>query len=285
MLNYTRGQRNGLIVLSILILISLFIPKLYTHFFSRNYISSFSEFEKEIDAAKKERKQYKSGKREIELFNFNPNLLGEDKFRLLGLSDKQIKQILNYRSKGGFFYDKESFNKIYAIDDSTYNRLEAYIVIPKQNNRKKTNNKSNKRKFPKQESKKISVEINSVKLDNLQKVKGLALVLSKRIIKYRDALGGFIEKEQLLDVYGIDQEKYNNIQSQITVKSTLVKPLNVNFVSANILKKHPYIGQKRAKKIIKDRTFNGRFKNIHDIQKRMNWTDDYIKKIEVYIVF
>ena len=125
MFNFSRGQRNGLVVLSILLVISLLIPFL-DDYFSKDFTTSFEAFEKEIDNAKKCQKQVSKKTLEIELFDFNPNTTTEEDFQRLGLSEKQMKQIINYRNKNGRFYDKEDFNKIYAIDQKTYHRLEAY---------------------------------------------------------------------------------------------------------------------------------------------------------------
>ena len=284
MANFSRGQRNGLIVLSIIIVISLFIPEFYNTLYTKNYSSSFAQFEKEIESAKKERPQKKAYQEESVLFSFNPNTASEHDFRRLGLSNKQIKQILNYRNKKGWFYSKADFSKIYAIDDDTYHRLEAYILIPRKQ-KAKTKKQFSKPKSKKKNYKKIIVEINSASSTELEKVYGLGASLSLRIVNYRDALGGFIDKKQIKEVYGIDDEKYTQIEKYISVNNLKVKQINVNFSTAKVLSKHPYIGAKRAKNIAKNKTFNGKYKSLKDLSNRMNWEDSYIQKLEPYLKF
>lgn len=285
MLNFSRGQRNGLIVLSFLIVISAVTP-FFIQFLKKDYSSSFLKFEKEIGQALKQEKSASSEEVPIELFDFNPNTASEQEFVKLGLSGKQIKQILNYRNKNGKFYKKEDFGKIYAIDEETYNRLESYIVISQKrtkSRKRKYQNKTEKEVAPKY--KKIIVEINSVTVEELQKVRGIAVTFSKRIIKYRDALGGFVEKTQLKEVYGIDDEKYQQIQSQITCKSSVVKKIKINYSTAKDFEKHPYFSKKQAKEIMKNKSFNGRYKSIGDLRKRLGFSDEFIKKIEDYLEF
>jgi competence ComEA-like helix-hairpin-helix protein len=286
MLNFTRGQRNGLIVLSILIILFIVSP-LFIDFFEKDYKLSFSEFEKEIINAtipKKENIQ-KQPIPNISYFDFNPNTASERDLYRLGLSKKQVKQILNYRQKNGKFYKKADFRKIYAIDTETYRKLEAYIVIP--NNTKYKKSISKKQAYPSRRltHKKLKIiEINSASVDDLQEIKGLGPVISKRIVKYRTILGGFIETKQLMEVYGIDEEKYQQIKTQITCNQE-IKLINANFATTKDFEKHPYFSKKQAKKIVKNRTFKGRFKNLNDFKTRLHFSDELIKKIKDYLTF
>ena len=285
MLYFSRGQRNGLIVLSFLIVVSAVSP-FFIKYLKKDYDSSFLEFEKEIEQARKQEKQSFSEETQVELFEFDPNIANEQDFIRLGLSSKQIKQILNYRNKKGRFYKKEDFAKIYAIDENTYSRLESYIVIPKQGiGTKKRKLQTKKHKQAPLKYKKVIVEINSVSVDELQKVRGIAETFSKRIIKYRDALGGFFKKSQLKEVYGIDEEKYLQIQDQITCNGTTVKRIRVNFSTAKDIEKHPYFSKKQANKIMKNKTFKGRYKSIEDFKNRLGFSDEFIDKVRDYLEF
>src|SRR5690554_658389 len=52
---------------------------------------------------------------EVDYFEFNPNKLNHQEGVRLGLTERQIRMVQNYISKGGSFYRKEDFKKIYAI--------------------------------------------------------------------------------------------------------------------------------------------------------------------------
>ncbi len=287
---FTRSQRNGLIVLGILIILSLLSP-MFLKFFTKDYSSSFAAFEKEIDLAKKAQKS-----KPIELFVFNPNTATKTDFKLLGLSPKQVKQIINFREKVTEFKIKKDFAKIYAIDSLTYKKLEAYIDLPdslpkKQAYASNYNHKSKKKtskkpsKHQHKEQKAIKVDLNTASETDLQQVKGIGAVFSKRIVKYRKALGGFVSKKQLLEVYGIDEELWGKIDNQLVLNTKAIEPLKINFASAKAIEKHPYFSKKLAKELVKNRSFKGRYKDINDLKTRLNLDTHLIHKIQDYIQF
>ena len=72
-----------------------------------------------------------------ELFYFDPNTITGSDWKRLGLRDKTIKTIENYRSKGGHFYKPEDLQRIYGLHDDEYERLKPYIKI--ESNTSKTN--------------------------------------------------------------------------------------------------------------------------------------------------
>ncbi len=288
MLNFSRAQRNGLIVLSVLIILSLLFP-LGIKYFKKQYKTSFSEFEKAIGNAEIQKKKEYSHTQNIgedSLFVFDPNLASQEELQKLHLSNIQIKQILNYRKKKGKFYLPEDLKKIYAIDDSTYHRLEKYISIQRNIYKSNKNHKKyQKAKYKTKKYKKVIVEINSANQSELQKIRGIGSSLSARIVKYRDALGGFVNQVQIKEVYGIDEEKYKEISEQLKCNNQLVHKIRINFSTAKELEKHPYFSKKQAKEIIKYRSFRGRFSSIQDLKKKLNYKNDFIHKISPYLEF
>lgn len=283
MLNFTRSQRNGLIVLAVIILVSLSLPKL-NGLLKKNYQFYFSQFEKEIEQAKKANpKVYKEKTKPI-IFEFNPNTVSEHEMMQLGLNEKQMRQILNFRNKKGVFYKKEDFRKIYAIDDSTYSRLKDFIVIP-ENNKTYTSNTQKEQKIKEPEKEHIVIGINTASAEDLQKIKGIGTSFSNRIIKYRDALGGFVSKKQLLEVYGVDSLLYAKIENQISIDQQSIQFVKINFVTGSELELHPYFQKKLAQTIVKERTFNGRYSSIENLQKRVKMSHEQILKLMPYIEF
>jgi DNA uptake protein ComE-like DNA-binding protein len=293
MLLFSKAQRNGLIVLAILIVLSLLTPY-FLRFLESDYSSSFSQFEKEIENSKQESSFFNTGIENKALFVFNPNHATSTDFQLLGLNPKQIKQILNFREKVDSFRTKRDFAKIYAIDSLTFARLKAYIDLPdsiekEQKYANKSHPKTGKRKhsFEKtyEKPKMLILELNSASEEDLQELKGIGATLSKRIVKYRNALGGFISKSQLTEVYGIEPELVLALDKNLFIGNAKIKVFRLNFITAKALETHPYFGKDFAKKIVKERTFNGRFKNLQDFQKRLKVDDVLIEKIKAYIQF
>jgi DNA uptake protein ComE-like DNA-binding protein len=130
---------------------------------------------------------------------------------------------------------------------------------------------------------KLMVEINSADTALLKELKGIGSMFAKRIVKFRNALGGFVKKEQLLEVYGLDKEKYEIIAPQIEIDSSLVKKININSASVETLAKHPYINKRVAAKIYWHRTQHGNYSNLQDILKLNLVDEETFSKLEPYL--
>ena len=67
---------------------------------------------------------------ELHPFPFNPNTITEEEWLQIGLTDRQVRSIMNYKAKGGRFYSKSDVEKLYAISEEEYAQLEPFIVLP-----------------------------------------------------------------------------------------------------------------------------------------------------------
>ena len=67
---------------------------------------------------------------ELHPFPFNPNTISEDEWKQIGLTDRQIRNIMNYKAKGGKFYSKNDLGKLYTISEEDFAQLEPFIVLP-----------------------------------------------------------------------------------------------------------------------------------------------------------
>ena len=61
------------------------------------------------------------------------------------------------------------------------------------------------------------VDLNAVNQAQLETLPGIGPTLAERIISYRESIGRFESKEQLLEVPGIGQAKYEQIADLVTV--------------------------------------------------------------------
>ena len=86
-----------------------------------------------------------------------------------------------------------------------------------------TKNTSERRTFPKTEKYPVGtvVELNTADTTILKKVPGIGSTFARRIIKYRELLGGFFTVEQLREVYGLDEERYNAMKSWFSADMSL----------------------------------------------------------------
>ena len=204
-----------------------------------------------------------------ELFTFDPNTTSNSDFKRLGLTEKQIQTIRKYQNKGGIFREKKDFLKIYGISESQKRALTNYIIIKK---------KERLASEGKNEVEDIQIEINSTDSIELKKLPGIGSKLSKRIVKYRDLLGGYYSLAQLKEVFGLSEQVIQQINGMVKVDPTKVRKIDLNFTEWYELAKHPYIQKDVAKKIIKFRTKFGNIRNPEVLQDSMILNiDEYIR--------
>jgi len=293
--SFSKKELNGLLVFAILLTGIVFLPDLHLWFFPpKTY--SFEAFEKEITAFKTSMPKnrtysYKQLRNEIEekelepeYFPFNPNGLSETDWKKLGLSAKQIRVIKNYESKGGKFYRKADLQKIYSISAEDYQRLLPYIMLPdKQNYKNSSFNSSVKQDFKKREA--AMVDLNTADSAALEMLPGIGPAFASRILKYRNKLGGFHAKEQLLEVYGMDSARYYNLEKQLLVNANAIKKLNINTAEFADLRPFPYLTFKQMNAIIQYRRQHGNFKNIDDMKRVAILNEEILRKIAPYLSF
>jgi competence ComEA-like helix-hairpin-helix protein len=224
---------------------------------------------------KKEKAPNNNYSNEITYFNFNPNTISIGQWKKLGFKDWQIKTIFNYKAKGGSWKTKSDVKKIYGLDETDYHKLEPYILLPEEDS---TNNIANKEDYT------IKININTADAKELTKLKGInSEKYAAIIIKYRNKLGGFIKKDQLKEVWSLDEETYNGFINQIELGNSSPKKININKALAKELTTHPYINWNIANAIVKYRKTNGNFENLEDVKKIHLINDEIYLKISPYL--
>lgn len=110
-----------------------------------------------------------------------------------------------------------------------------------------------------QSKKKVEqIEINSADSSRLLDLNGIGPVFARRIVKYREALGGFKEVGQLLEVYGMDTMRYNGFVSQICLDTSRLIKLDVNRATFKQLLAHPYLDYEQVKSVCRFRERKGK---------------------------
>ena len=161
----------------------------------------------------------------VETFRFDPNTASVEDLCRLGFSPKQAQSIDNYRKKGGRFRRKEDFAKSYVVADSIFRRLEAYIDIP-------------------------LVDLNVADSAAFDALPGIGGWFATKMIEHRKALGGYSYKEQLMDIYRFDQEKFDGLKDLVTVSPENAVPYPLWTLPADSLRAHPYIRNLETAKAI-----------------------------------
>ncbi|MDR1746240.1 MAG: helix-hairpin-helix domain-containing protein [Tannerella sp.] len=131
----------------------------------------------------------------------------------------------------------------------------------------------------------VTVEINDADTAELKKIPGIGSAFARRIVKYRDMLGGFYSVEQLKEVYGIDEEKYAQLSPWFKADGSHLRTLSVNTLSRDSLSKHPYINYRQAKAIEQLRKQKKRLTGWENLQLLDEFTEADKQRILPYLSF
>ena len=221
------------------------------------------------------------------LFSFDPNFLSPDSLALLGLSKFALRNLLKYRENGGKFYNKESLLKVYGIDSTLYFRLKDSIDIKVASNpvRKKFEYPSYKT-YPKAQEKEAQrIELNQASEEDFKKLKGIGEKLSKRLVKYRESLGGYSSTDQIKEIYGLSEETYDAILPQLILNEHQIRKIPINTVIFKDLLKHPYSDYELTKQLINYRNSHGPFNGKEELNKIYLIDGEKLKKLLPYLSF
>ena len=130
-----------------------------------------------------------------------------------------------------------------------------------------------------------TIELNSADSAQLTRVHGIGGSFAIRIVRYRNRLGGFYNKEQLKEVYGIDTAMYAEIKNQLTVDRSKIIKMNINTISFASLRQCPYLDYKQASAIIEYRNQHGKYASVDDMSKVAIITPEILTKIEPYLSY
>ena len=219
-------------------------------------------------------------------FHFNPNDATVQDFQALGFQAALATRIDRYRQKGGRFFAKKDLLKIYGIDSSLYKRLYAFIDLPETSGVERTPKKKTfiERKYVPADNGPTKFDINKADTLQLMRVDGIGAKRSQRIVKYRNALGGFISMEQIPEVFGLDSVVVRKLLDVTFIADDFEQvTINVNTSDEKRLASHPYLSNAAARSIVAYRFQHGEFKTIEDLRNIHALDEKTIQKITPYL--
>lgn len=113
------------------------------------------------------------------------------------------------------------------------------------------------------------------------KIPGIGSYYAKSITRYREQLGGFASINQLKEIDGLPEEAL----SFIKITPGEVRKLNINSLSLNQLRRHPYLNFYQAKEICDYRRLRGPFKSLEELKLLKNFPPAEIERLKPYIIF
>ncbi len=118
----------------------------------------------------------------------------------------------------------------------------------------------------------------------IKAIRGIGNVLAARIVKFRNALGGFLVDEQLYDVYGLRPEVAERLLRQYEVKrKPHVEKISINSATAFEISRVAYISYPLALKIVQYRDSVGSLRSFDELTKLQDFPLDKIGRIKLYL--
>ncbi len=261
----------------------------------------------------------------VKLVPFNPNTADSTALRGLGLRAYVVKNILNYRRKGGSFRKPADFARIYGMEPEVFAQLEPYIQLEGQNGgvraagalssaesanelknvqtnksaeattgNQTANGEKTTELITAQPSSQASesparvnpdFDLNSADTSLLQQLKGVGSFTANRISRYRNQLGGFYSMSQLSEIKGLYPETLTRLQSMLKIDPNRIQTLNVNKASLEKLRAHPYLTFYQAKVIVELRKARGSLHSLDELSKFKEFKPEDLERLKWYLSF
>jgi len=286
---FNTSERKSIVALVILIILCIALPQVYFKLFPVEKVNiQFTELkEKEANFFGVNQTSESDDEKISATINsinkFDPNTASDKDLASLGFSSKNIRTIRNYLSKGGSFKLPEDLNKLYGVDKDVIEKTIPLVEIRNEN--KPYQNTSFKQdSLKKTKGKKVFevLEINAADSESFVKLYRIGPSLASKIINYRNKLGGFLNLNQLTEIWGFDEDILYDLQGKIKVDANRAKRLNLNNVDLETLKQHPYYKFKLSQAIVNYRLQHGNFKSMNDLRNIRIVNDSILKLISIY---
>ena len=252
---FNRQQRNGLFVLMLISFLLLLARLTLPYIIQPDdiVIKDLPLFEARLDSAFKTEtagRHLFTNKNTRKLFPFDPNTVTPEQLLQLGFSDKKAKIFIRFRNSGFIFREKSDLLKVFGVPGYLYNTLEPYITIaPRVVTQTTVTVGTHINKENKPVKKPVLIELNSADSATLVELNGIGGVFARRIIKYREVLGGYADPEQLKEVYGFTNELFEKVKPFVSADPGKLKKIDLNHDDFKSINKHPYLSYEMTKNI------------------------------------
>jgi DNA uptake protein ComE-like DNA-binding protein len=304
---FSQGEINGFRILTLIMVLAVAAPFLFG-LIRAGKPSEMAADQRELDSLRavlgkssEEKAPAKAGTAgnhpaSPAIADFDPNLLTAEQWQALGLQKSIAQRIINYRQKGGKFRTKADLQKIYGFPADVYARLSAHILLPdsltyalkqKEPVTSVSVEEKNAVSSPVKTEKAIAkFDLNIADSTQLIQLKGIGPALSRRIINYRQKLGGFASESQLREVYGLDSVLAEEVLKYGFVRENPpIQKLYVNSATAQELMAHPYISPKVANIIVDYRKQHGSYTSLGSLYQIRALNKSTLDKVAPYLSF
>lgn len=299
MRNFRKSDKDAIIILLVVIIICMAALPLLRSSEDKEKFPNKTEYANKPRQYTRKQPYYKVPEKQYELFYFDPNTADSTQLLRLGLQPWQVRNIYKYRAAGGRYNKPTDFARLYGLTLKQYKRLEPYIKIEKEvmaaDVYKSSQNLSVKDTTVKKDSALIGyytkikegeqIDINTADTSELKHIPGIGSYYAKRIVSFRQRLGGIANVHQLLEIQGFPESslKYMTTGQSASTRQLPITRIRINHLDVNSLSRHPYIRYVQAKEIMNHRRLRGPIKKADDLRRLPSFTDKEVERLNPYI--
>lgn len=201
----------------------------------------------------------------------DPNNTSSEELIAAGISSFAANNWVKFSQKGAQFYGLEDLEKIYGLEKEELNTIASRIKFPK-------------RAVKKKPSKLMAFDVNTASAEQFSKINGIGKVLSERIVRFRDKLGGFHDVKQIKEVYGVEDSIVVANLPFFKIDTEPIK-ININTATSSDLQIHPYCNYKIANIIVNYRAQHESFTSAKELLEIRLIDEVWLSKIQAYLEF
>jgi DNA uptake protein ComE-like DNA-binding protein len=246
---FSQKELKGIIALGLILFGSVLLSKFFPSVISNNFNSNALTV--------------------VNLFEFDPNQIDSVQALKLGIPEKQVKSLLHYRAKGGYFKNADDFARLYGLSPELFHQLRPYIKMEEREEVSRYHGRYSyyvKHKYKSNYTDRTDLKLDINTADEKEWMRKTQLPLStvKRIMSYKRYLGAYRTVGQLSKVYGLPDSTYQLIKPMLFVNQNLLPLMNATAMGFNDWKKLGAFTDKQIWTILKLRKENG---------GRIGWVD------------
>lgn len=256
----------------------------------------------------------------VETFPFDPNTADSTQLLRLGLAPWQVRAIYRYRAKHGRYHTPEDFARLPGMTNELWERLYPMIRIAErfqyvdaqavaasapgreplrsqaheagQRGDSALNTSAGKSaatsvqaaardtvRYPEKYKSLVQVDLNEADTNQLKKIPGIASYRARQIVRYRESLGGFVSVEQVMESCPLPDE----VLDWFCLTHTQTRKVNINRLSVQAMRRHPYISFYQARAIYERRQDKGSIRFLDELLQLKEFTQKDIERLQPYV--
>ena len=291
-----KSDKDAIIILLVVIIICMAALPLLRSSEDKGKSPNKTEYASKPRQYTRKQPYYKVPEKQYELFYFDPNTADSTQLLRLGLQPWQVRNIYKYRAAGGRYNKPTDFARLYGLTLKQYKRLEPYIKIEKEVMAADVYKKSDDKKpikkdttliaYPVKISEGEHININTADTNELKRIPGIGSYYARRIVSFRQRLGGIANVHQLLEIQGFPESSLKYMSVGESANNRNLPPITrirINHLDVNALSRHPYIRYIQAKEIMNHRRLRGPIKKADDLRRLPSFTDKEVERVNPYI--